>query len=405
MALDAIIIRGDGALADTEDLRQRTFADAFAEAGYKWVFDRNEFAQSRKLGGTLERMTFFVRCYLRWRPETPDMQHLVSAMQRRAQKMFSELVARVELDPRPGMRDLVIAAREDGIRLGLVTALSPADARSLLANVFGGLSEGAFACISASEAANQTGEAKQLYQRIPEALETAPCNCFVIEASAEGADAARQAGLRVLELSCAGGNGSKPRAGMIGELSDLLGHPVKGPLTEDERTDLIRALQRLHAGDEEHKPAASRGFAMRVSDILKAKGTAVKRIAAQTTIRALAAALKAEAVGAMVVDDGQGKVLGIISERDLAHGLANFGGDLASMTVADLMTKNVVTCAPEDKVADVSKIMTQRRFRHMPVVQDGQLVGMISIGDVLKHRVDEVQLEASVLRDFALSRR
>ena len=75
------------------------------------------------------------------------------------------------------------------------------------------------------------------------------------------------------------------------------------------------------------------------------------------------------------------------------------------MPVAALMTQTVITCAPEDTVAAVAKVMTHRRIRHVPVVVGGKLVGLISIGDVLKYRLDEVQLEANVLRDFALARK
>jgi CBS domain-containing protein len=107
----------------------------------------------------------------------------------------------------------------------------------------------------------------------------------------------------------------------------------------------------------------------------------------------------------MVVKDAKGALRGIISERDLARGLAEFGNDLPSMPVSALMTVTVITCAPDDTVATVAKVMTQRRIRHLPVVVNGNLTGLISIGDVLKHRLDEVQLEANVLRDFALARK
>ncbi|MBK9080387.1 MAG: CBS domain-containing protein [Hyphomicrobium sp.] len=144
---------------------------------------------------------------------------------------------------------------------------------------------------------------------------------------------------------------------------------------------------------------------MRVSDILKVKGTVVKTIEPAATIRTFAQGLRVEAVGAMVVKDANGGVLGIISERDLARGLSEFGNDLPSMPVSALMTQTVITCAPEDTVAAVAKVMTHRRIRHVPVVVGGKLVGLISIGDVLKYRLDEVQLEANVLRDFALARK
>ena len=144
---------------------------------------------------------------------------------------------------------------------------------------------------------------------------------------------------------------------------------------------------------------------MRVSDILKLKGPAVKTIEPTATIRALAQGLRLEGIGAMIVIDAKGAISGIISERDLARGLAEYGSDLSSQKVSALMTQAVVTCAPDDSVATVSRVMTQRGIRHLPVVIDGQLAGLISIRDVLKHRLDEVQLEANVLRDLALARK
>lgn len=138
---------------------------------------------------------------------------------------------------------------------------------------------------------------------------------------------------------------------------------------------------------------------------MKTKGSQVKTIEPAATIRALAQGLRLAAVGAMVVIDDKGVLHGIITERDLARGLAEYGSDLPSMPVSALMTKAVITCAPEDRVAAVAKVMTQRRIRHLPVVVSGKLAGLVSIGDVLKHRLDEVQLEANVLRDFALARK
>lgn len=144
---------------------------------------------------------------------------------------------------------------------------------------------------------------------------------------------------------------------------------------------------------------------MRVSDILKTKGSAVKTVEPTATIRALAQAMKLEGVGAMIVKSASGGVAGIISERDLARGLAQYGDDMPALPVTALMTETVITCSPEDTVATVAKVMTQRRIRHLPVLIDGKLAGVVSIGDVLKHRLDEVQLEANVLRDFALARK
>ena len=96
---------------------------------------------------------------------------------------------------------------------------------------------------------------------------------------------------------------------------------------------------------------------------------------------------------------------GIISERDLAYGLATHASNLPYVLVSELMTKQVITCSSRDSVSEIAKMMTQRRVRHLPVKDGDQLVGIITIGDVLKHRLDEMQLEANVLRDYAIARR
>lgn len=143
---------------------------------------------------------------------------------------------------------------------------------------------------------------------------------------------------------------------------------------------------------------------MQVSQILKAKGSTVKTIRPDTPVRTVAQHLRNESVGVMVVTDDIGNLRGIISERDLARGMAELAEGVFSKTAADLMTAEVVTCAPEDLVAGVARVMTQRRIRHLPVMTGRKLVGLVSIGDVLKHRLDEVQLEANVLRDVAIAR-
>ena len=96
---------------------------------------------------------------------------------------------------------------------------------------------------------------------------------------------------------------------------------------------------------------------------------------------------------------------GIVSERDLAYGLATHGARLPTISISELMTKAVVVCSPEDSIADVMKLMTQRRIRHVPVKDGDRLVGIISIGDILKHRLGELQVEADVLRDYAAAAR
>jgi len=144
---------------------------------------------------------------------------------------------------------------------------------------------------------------------------------------------------------------------------------------------------------------------MRVADILRIKGSTVKTVTPDETALELSEKLNAAQIGAMIVSDDGTSIDDIISERDLAYGLAAHGRELPRIAVSKLMTKVVFVCSPEDSITDVMKLMTQRRIRHLPVKDDAQLVGIISIGDVLKHRLGEVQLEANVLRDYAMAAR
>ena len=131
----------------------------------------------------------------------------------------------------------------------------------------------------------------------------------------------------------------------------------------------------------------------------------VKTVPPHETALLLSGHLRAEQIGALVVSTDGNSIDGIVSERDLAYGLATYGGRLPTIPISELMTKAVVVCSPEDSIIDVMKLMTRRRIRHVPVKDGDQLVGIISIGDVLKHRLGELQLEADVLRDYAVAAR
>ncbi|MGA7450927.1 MAG: CBS domain-containing protein [Rhodoplanes sp.] len=123
------------------------------------------------------------------------------------------------------------------------------------------------------------------------------------------------------------------------------------------------------------------------------------------TIAALAERLRSARVGVMIVSKDGESLEGIISERDVAYGLAKHGAALSELRVSDLMTRSVITCAPEDSIGEVARIMMLQRIRHLPVKDGAKLVGVISIGDVLKSRISEIELEANVLRDMAIAHR
>jgi len=139
---------------------------------------------------------------------------------------------------------------------------------------------------------------------------------------------------------------------------------------------------------------------MNVESILRGKGDRVAIVAPNATIAVAVATLKREGIGALVVSRDGSAVDGILSERDIVHALADNGPALLEKQVDQLMTRRVFTCTPRDSVADLMGEMTRRRFRHMPVLRDGALAGIISIGDVVKARLDEMEYETSSLRSF-----
>jgi CBS domain-containing protein len=139
---------------------------------------------------------------------------------------------------------------------------------------------------------------------------------------------------------------------------------------------------------------------MLIAQILAGKGSEVVSTRPDATIAEVARLLKEKRIGAVVVTDADGALCGIISERDLARGLASHGSKLLETKVARLMTAEVVTCSPDDGLARLMQIMTDGRFRHLPVVKDGKLSGIISIGDVVKHRLKELEAETHMLQDY-----
>lgn len=142
-----------------------------------------------------------------------------------------------------------------------------------------------------------------------------------------------------------------------------------------------------------------------VSSIIKSKGADVVSVAPDTDLLALTRLLRDKRIGAVVVRREGGAAEGIYSERDLVRDIADHGPAILSTPVSALMTKAILTCAPDDNVKDIMRIMTQRRIRHLPVMEGGRLVGIVSIGDVLKSRLDDMEMETNVLRDYAVAAR
>ena len=143
---------------------------------------------------------------------------------------------------------------------------------------------------------------------------------------------------------------------------------------------------------------------MKVRTMLAQKGDRVLTIRTDATISAAIEILTAEKIGALVASDDGAAVLGILSERDVVRGLREHGEALLSMKVAEFMTTPVKTCELTDDIQDIMAQMTRSRIRHLPVVEEAKLRGMISIGDVVKNRLEELEAEASALRDYVSGR-
>ena len=138
---------------------------------------------------------------------------------------------------------------------------------------------------------------------------------------------------------------------------------------------------------------------MRISDVLRSKGSTVATVDPGLTVSGLVAELAKHNVGAMVVV-ANGQVVGIVSERDVVRQIHARGANLLNAKVSEIMTSSVFTCLPTDSVNSLEQTMTERRIRHMPVVVDGELAGIVSIGDVVKSRIGELESDREQLESY-----
>ena len=142
---------------------------------------------------------------------------------------------------------------------------------------------------------------------------------------------------------------------------------------------------------------------MFVSDILSQKGGLVFTVTPGTTVAQICQQLSTRRIGSVLVVDRLDNVAGIVSERDLVHALATQGRAGLELEASEVMTRNVVTCDPDDSIDHVMEQMTHGRFRHLPVVRHGELLGLISIGDVVKARLEETRHETEALRAYIVA--
>jgi CBS domain-containing protein len=138
---------------------------------------------------------------------------------------------------------------------------------------------------------------------------------------------------------------------------------------------------------------------MRIADVLRNKGASVATITPETSVSGLLTELSVHNIGAMVVVSPDG-VIGIVSERDVVRALQERGADLLRLPVSEIMTTFVATCTPNDSVDSLSVLMTTKRVRHIPVMENGKLTGIVSIGDVVKTRMEELEASQEQLQAY-----
>jgi CBS domain-containing protein len=142
---------------------------------------------------------------------------------------------------------------------------------------------------------------------------------------------------------------------------------------------------------------------MFVSDILSQKGGLVFTVTPGTTVAQVAQQLSTRRIGSVLVMDKHDAVAGIVSERDLVRAFAMHGVKALELEASEVMTRDVTTCDPDDSIEHVMELMTRGRFRHLPVVRHGELLGLVSIGDVVKARIEETQHEAEALKAYIVA--
>ena len=142
---------------------------------------------------------------------------------------------------------------------------------------------------------------------------------------------------------------------------------------------------------------------MTVRAILAAKGGTVATIEPTTNVAAAAKILAERRIGALVVTGAEGRVIGIVSERDIVQALAGRGSAALDLPLTEIMTRKVATCSHSDTISSIMGLMTEGKFRHVPVVEQGRLAGIVSIGDVVKHRLEEMEREQTAMRDYILT--
>lgn len=389
MTLATLIIRLEGVFALTGSVYFEAMNEALAEAGFCHRITPEAFAE--KFGHDVGRELFlaYASRHLFPRKQTSDLRTLFEVTYKHLRQCAHDKLATARVEPGLGILDLLSAAQAAGIHTVLITGMPLTTAEKLIVTTAGPEARSLFDRVIKQDSSNPAAA-------FAEARALALGPALALESSTPGLAAAQSVGIpsvavigqSVLE---SGIHGARE---VVDKIGDLLDEPPEGG---DLGRSLLQALNRI-VKTEAVVGVVKKIIDLQVRDVLRDKGDAVKTVNPTDTVQFLAERLRSCQVGALVVIGDTGALEGIVSERDLARGLAQHGAAVLDMPVSAIMTRAVITCAPVDSIHTVAKVMTARRIRHLPVSEDGRLVGLISIGDVLNRRLDEVRYQATVLR-------
>ena len=186
-----------------------------------------------------------------------------------------------------------------------------------------------------------------------------------------------------------------PRFGPLGRFFEQLGG--RGQLQQYATDVLDNWVRIVHAREWVYR--------MTARTIIEEKGGHVHGISPDTSVAEAVTELRAQGIGCLLVLDGSGRIAGLLSERDVVRAIAASGPDILADSASSIMTANVITAGPEDNMMSVMACMSERRIRHLPVVDNDQVLGLISIGDVIKARISELEGQSETLLDYIEARR
>lgn len=403
MKLRAMIIRFEGVVFPTCEAFRLATNEVLAEAGFDHVIGPEEFALQFGHYICKERFFDYAAQFLLRRRRSDDLSTLLEMTYRRIIVTAEQALAANPPTVREGVLDLISAGREAGIKFAVVTSINVDTANPLVSAPLAGVPVFAPARMKNQWTGTALQRSADALGCALEGLDLPPHGCLALQSSSYGLAAAESAGVPAVAIigqSALNGGLYGARA-VADNLFDLVAEKSPSP-DQNSGEILLKRLRALHAS-EGNFIGSHRSNAMQVHHILKDKGPAIKSVNPTDSVQTVAKRLSDEKVGAMVVISPLGTLEGIVSERDLVRGIATEGCDLLGMPVSSIMTRAVITCSPADSLYGVAKVMTNRRIRHLPVSELGKLVGLISIGDVLSRRLEEVQLEADVLRDYTIA--